>query len=200
MTIDPLRAGELARAAVYVALILLVVRYMLVPSITANFRQNLFQIRREAFLFAADGGVEFEHPAYIRVRQQANALLSQAERVGFIQTLVAVLVLGRPPLPDFEDLLDGLDDASKERLLSFHRATAFQTLRYCFLTSPVFALLFSVGVVLLVVCVLCWIPLSLLRTASTRSAQWIGNWFAHLAEKVMDTMSNGGGGGNAVSA
>ena len=48
-----------------------------------EFRHKLFVARDELFLFAADGGIAFDHPAYLYMRENINGLIRFAERINF---------------------------------------------------------------------------------------------------------------------
>jgi hypothetical protein len=53
------------------------------------FRDDIFNLRDEMFLYAAQGNISFDHPAYTRLRSRMNALL----RHGNSLTLTRLLIL-----------------------------------------------------------------------------------------------------------
>jgi hypothetical protein len=56
-------------------------RFVVFPTLVAGFRQQLFEIRRNLFLFAYDSGIGFANPAYLHLRAAINGLLRSAEDV-----------------------------------------------------------------------------------------------------------------------
>jgi len=53
-------------------------------------RHDLFELRNELFLYATDGGVSFEEPAYVLLRQRIEALI----RFAHTMTLSRVIIIG----------------------------------------------------------------------------------------------------------
>lgn len=76
------------------ALLLLVVYRALVPLFVAEFRHDLFALRRRLFLLMARGKIEPSNPAYCRLRETMNGLLFRAEYVtGYQMLAVAILTV-----------------------------------------------------------------------------------------------------------
>ncbi|MFP2961840.1 hypothetical protein ACLEPN_29605 [Myxococcus sp. 1LA] len=80
-----------------------------VPTLKAEFRHDLFSLRRELFLLMAEGKVDREDPSYVRLRQLINGLLREAEIItGFTTVIVSVGILrsgaAKAPIISDEDL------------------------------------------------------------------------------------------------
>lgn len=70
-----------------------------------NVRHDLFELRNELFLYAAEDGISFNHPAYVALRRRIEALI----RFAHTMTLSRVLIFGiqhqRTPLPVVQERL-----------------------------------------------------------------------------------------------
>lgn len=50
-----------------------------VPTLRAEFRHEIFSLRRRLFMLVATGKIEPNHPAYVQIRTSLNGLLANAE-------------------------------------------------------------------------------------------------------------------------
>lgn len=62
-----------------------------------TFREDLFAIRDDLFLYAADGNVGFEHPAYRILRHRLNVSLRFAHEFTLVRFVLATLILAKVP-------------------------------------------------------------------------------------------------------
>jgi hypothetical protein len=53
-------------------------------------RHKLFVLRDELFMFAADGGISFDDPAYFKLRNRINALIRYAHTINLVRLLILV--------------------------------------------------------------------------------------------------------------
>ena len=74
-----------------VTLVLIISRGV-VPQLVAEFRSDLFDIRRELFLLMAKGRIPASSPAYVRLRNSLNGLLKRAEEVNGVWAVVAAII------------------------------------------------------------------------------------------------------------
>lgn len=65
------------------------------PTLSDEFRDRLFRLRRELFLFMADGGIAPDHPAYRHLRTRINSLIFYADRLSLWRTMLDTAILHR---------------------------------------------------------------------------------------------------------
>ena len=88
MHIDVHTAAVLVRAAAGLFALIGVWRFILIPTLTDHFRQNMFELRRELFCYMASGGVNADEPAYAHLRRSMNGMIRYAEHVSFSRMIV----------------------------------------------------------------------------------------------------------------
>jgi hypothetical protein len=71
--------------------LVLLFRIILVPTSVEVLRQDLFKIRRDLFLYMAEGQIEPTHPAYVSLRTTINAVLRYAEKISNANILLGFL-------------------------------------------------------------------------------------------------------------
>jgi len=90
---DVLTAVRLTRFCIGL-LLLWAMFYLSVRSyLVDHLRQKLFAIRDDLFDFAADDGVAFDDPAYVRLRQDLNNLIRFAHKVSMFRLVFAHWVI-----------------------------------------------------------------------------------------------------------
>jgi hypothetical protein len=102
------------------------------------FRDDVFAIRDELFLYAANGNVGFDHPAYKILRQRMNVALRYAHEFTFTRFVLAITVLSKAPSPDntaWEEALELLPSDVQKSLIQYLNTFAFTWLRYITLRS-----------------------------------------------------------------
>jgi hypothetical protein len=121
------------------AALVAVIQFMLLPTAVEAFRQRLFELRRELFLYMADGHIRPNHPAYLRLRRLLDSLLRFAERVTFLR-IVMMQVSYDPDAatePTIEKVIDtARDERTRAHLRAFHYRVTFTILRHIVFTSP----------------------------------------------------------------
>ena len=95
------------------------------------FRDHLFSIRDRLFLFAAEGHISFEHPAYAILRDRMNLMLRHGDEFTLTR-LLFILTLKSPPKPEtlvrWEAAVEGLPEWTQYKLKEFN---------FCFLSAVV---------------------------------------------------------------
>lgn len=131
-----------------------VLQFLVLPTATESFRNRLFALRRELFLYMASGRISPKDPAYQRLRKLLNTLLRFAERVTLLRTAVmaatydASLVDEQP----IEAVIDGVtDEKVRADLRAIHLRVSEAILKHLVLTSPLGWGLSLVGIVYLAV-------------------------------------------------
>lgn len=87
-------------------------------------RQNLFEIRDEIFLLAADGKIEFSSPEYKATRKWLNTIIRFAHEITWIQILAfACSGVGKVAQPsNMKDIISQIEDkGASERILDLYR-------------------------------------------------------------------------------
>lgn len=62
---------------------------------TDAFRQDLFKLRDELFDYAAEGKIQFDHPAYGILRIQINGAIRFAHQLSFVRLLLNFILISR---------------------------------------------------------------------------------------------------------
>jgi len=65
-----------------------------------TFREDVFTIRDDLFLYAADGNVSFDDPAYTLLRGRLNLSLRYAHELTLARFVLALRILSRVPNPE----------------------------------------------------------------------------------------------------
>jgi hypothetical protein len=117
--------GATLRLAVEMLVLLAVVQFVLLPTLTERFRQRMFEIRRRLFVFMANGGIRPDDIAYVRLRSTTNSMLRYAERVWLVEALVMAVVFRREVAAHqarvMADLASADGGRARERILLFKR-------------------------------------------------------------------------------
>ncbi|HKM68299.1 MAG TPA: hypothetical protein VJX70_14105 [Candidatus Acidoferrum sp.] len=66
------------------------------------FREHLFSIRDRMFMYAAEGNIRFDHPAYTSTRTRANLLIRHGHHLTLTRFTIVVLT---HPTPDVRKIL-----------------------------------------------------------------------------------------------
>ena len=114
-------------------------------------RDRLFALRDQVFDYAATGAIEFDHPAYGRLRGTLNSMIRFAHRITFGRLVLAVVAHAVSPLPGelnpTKDWLEALETVpskeARERLLRFHQQMIVIMVRHMITGSPVLWLCFG---------------------------------------------------------
>lgn len=87
---NPNSLANLLWIVLTVVVLIVVVRAM-TSLLVAEFRHDVFAIRRQLFLLAAKGKIDPSRPAYSQLRKTLNGLLSRAEEITGFQLIVILI-------------------------------------------------------------------------------------------------------------
>lgn len=98
-----------------------------------SFRDELFKIRDEIFIWAASSGVPFDHPAHVAIRNRLNVLVRYAHR--FTLTGLIMVMINPHSHPDgmegWKGLLDSLpSEEARERFRKVQIKVALIVLKH----------------------------------------------------------------------
>lgn len=124
-------------------------------------RQELFALRDELFDYAADGNINFDHPAYIFLRQTMNGMIRFTHRVDIL-TIFGVLFVKvtLPTEPDsfqrqFQEALLKIESEEKrKKLLHFSEQMNLIIIGHIIKSSIIAFFLAVVFLVVIIVCML----------------------------------------------
>ncbi len=108
------------------------------------FRQNLFSLRDELFLYAAKGDISFQHPAYRMLRERMNILIRYGHEFTLTRFLLSLAILSSHSDSDsvaWESVTESLTEEQRYTLSQYRSAFAFYALKYVFLRSFFLAIL-----------------------------------------------------------
>jgi hypothetical protein len=154
---NPEFIGFAMRAAFGAICVIFAWQIVYLPTTVDMFRQKIFCLRRELFLYMASGALASNHPAYTLLRTRMNGLLRFAERLtlGRMLFTAAVYSLRRCELVSETDRRFAMieDEVVRKKMMDFDERiasqVAFQILRtslICWLF--VIPILFPVSVVI----------------------------------------------------
>jgi hypothetical protein len=91
-----------------------------------SFRNDVFEIRDEMFLYAAQGNVRFDHPAYTMLRSRMNVVLRYAHEFTLTKVCVVLLTqdLTNKPFAGWQSEVDTLAPEIQEKMREFNRRVA----------------------------------------------------------------------------
>jgi hypothetical protein len=102
------------------------------------FREDVFGLRDELFLYAADGKVDFDHPAYTLLRQRMNVSLRYAHEFTLARFALAIAILSKVPNTEtatWEESLAILPHDVQKSLIQYRDSFVFAFLKYVTLRS-----------------------------------------------------------------
>jgi len=148
--------GVAVRTVVAVIGIVAVVQFILLPSAAAIFRQRMFALRRQLFVFMAEGNIRPDDPAYVCLRNSLNAWIRNAEKLTFLRICIIGALLEEPTRQyraNDRAHVDAIsDEAVRKRLVSIREDMANVVIGHVITTSPIaVALLFFLIVAAFVV-------------------------------------------------
>jgi hypothetical protein len=116
-------------------------------------RQRLFLIRREMFLFMADGGIDPDSLAYGHVRTFMNTAIRYADGLSLTRSIVGIATIGeygKTRMLKIEEEIASLPPSTRERLISF-RSRAAETIGfYMIIKSPLGWLMIAAAAIFVV--------------------------------------------------
>jgi hypothetical protein len=164
MPYDAAALATIIRTALSAFALIFLVQAVLLPGAVERFRQTVFGVRRDMFLFMVNGGICPDDPAYVHMRATMNGLLRYAERVTLLRTMVSMRQLRRAPVPGktLQEVLDGVEDkAARAAMCGFRDRVGNAILVHVIFTSPVgWGLILAAG------------PITLVRAAAGAGGQF----------------------------
>lgn len=88
-----------------------------------SYREDIFSVRDEMFLYAADGNIPFDHPAYTLLRTRMNGLLRHGHELTLTRLLILLAVYDNVRSLSFsawERAVEQLPDKTRERMKDFN--------------------------------------------------------------------------------
>ncbi len=141
MNIDANQFAEVIRFLLGCAALYAVWRLMIVRTLNDEFRQRVFEYRRELFMLAMDGKIDFEDPAYARARKAMNGLLRHAEHFSFTRLIAAfvagVLKSAKAKAEGAVDPDDNLPKAVRDKLDDLLSLSFIAAVKRAVVVSPV---------------------------------------------------------------
>lgn len=118
----------------------LVWRRFVAPALADHLRYRLFNIRREMFLFMADGEIDPNEFAYSRVRSFMNSAIRYADGFSLMRTVVnaaSVGNYGRERVRELQDAINSLPEGVREKIASFRLQASSAVAFYMIVRSPI---------------------------------------------------------------
>ena len=148
------------------------------PALIDSFRQQIFTIRDEMFDYAAEGNIDFNHPAYGTIRTLMNGHIRFAHRIDSALILIFMVYFvfkskevnkqKKELQKRIESQMSSLPKEQKEKLSDYMERTHFELGKYVLYASPIFMILaLVVGLLALILL----IPLAVVGRVSIR--EWI---------------------------
>jgi hypothetical protein len=175
------QVGNIIWLALSVVALCVTIRYVVVPAMRDTLRYRLFSIRRDMFLFMANGGISQDHAAYGHVRAFLNASIRYADHFSLSRTIAGVLVagdIGRERTREIEASMNALAPEVKTRLQSYRQRAALALAVYAVVRSPLAWILSVIAAPILLVATACSMaasagakPWARIRLSLTRRAE-----------------------------
>lgn len=125
------------------------------PLFVAEFRHELFALRRDLFLFMAQGEIAPNHPAYARMRTTINGLLYRAEDLTGLNLIVSLAIAQREAhravRSTAAEIRRTSDPRARAHLMEIHDRMSIAIVRHLQrirFISPVLSLVWVLGKVL----------------------------------------------------
>lgn len=149
-------------AALDLFLIIACLQLLLEPTLVEGFRQRIFRLRREMFLFMIEQKLDPSEPAYTHLRSTMNGLLRFAERLTVVRVLLHGAIFRQQTYAYSQKVHERLsmlqNPMLREKLSHFRLKLGYEIIRHIVITSPIAWVLCSVGFILV-------IPMALLLIA-----------------------------------
>jgi hypothetical protein len=131
-----------------------VYRFFVVPTLIDHLRHRLFTIRREMFIFMAEGGIDSDHRAYGRVRWFLNSAIRYAGGLSFARSLLGAAFAGergRERVFELNEAISELPNDTKAQIEKFRDRATTAVALYTIVRSPLAWVLAIVAVPFIVV-------------------------------------------------
>lgn len=149
---------ELEKLAIVVRLtlgilaVIFVVQFMLKSTLTEEFRQKIFAVRREAMLLVGDRLLSADEPAYVMFCKTCNGLLRYAERLTLGRFIMSVVIISDDSNP-LTSAIDAIGNpTAKKKMRALHLRMGMAIVRHTMtastggmLISSIFLLAWVIG-------------------------------------------------------
>lgn len=121
------------------------------------FRQSLFELRDNLFDEAADGLIEFNHPAYCSLRRLMNGYIRFSHQLNLFNTLLWGILVDKKSIKmesdsfenNFQSSLSNLDEKTQERLGYYKKKLRWITAFHILAESPLIILSLLILIIVL---------------------------------------------------
>lgn len=106
-----------------------------------SYREDIFSVRDEMFLYGADGNISFDHPAYTLLRARMNGLLRHGHELTLTRLLTLVAACKdmqidpNSPFSVWERVVDQLPAKTQEQMKEFNKRTNIFVLQHLMFRS-----------------------------------------------------------------
>lgn len=157
---------------------LMLVFWVLPAFFVDGFRQKMFALRDSLFSEAAEGLIDFDHPAYGMLRSTMNGYIRFAHRLTLTHALFLMWRLRGllPEEPSFETKWEGhvaqLDSRAQERLRSYKERMDRALVRHVLYSSPLLLILIVPWIIVWVLVHYCVSGLTSFFRGTVDSLDW----------------------------
>jgi len=125
MQVDTQILAVLLRFAIGIVALMVGWQFVLKPTLVDGFRQRLFALRHDLFLFMAGGHVSSRDPVYVNFRETLNFLIRYAERLTGTRAILAFFVPTPSLVKNNGDLSNRIasipDEKVRKRIMQYRR-------------------------------------------------------------------------------
>jgi len=105
-----------------------------------SFRDDLFRIRDGLFMFAADDGISFEHPAYSILRERMNVLIRYAHEITLTRLIIVAATQDyysrkSAAIIKWEAAVAELPEPTRSGIEEYNRSLAFAIVKHLVFSS-----------------------------------------------------------------
>jgi hypothetical protein len=104
-----------------------------------SFREHLFSIRDRMFMYAAEGNIRFDHPAYTSTRSRANLLIRHGHQLTLTRFIIVIAthpMLSAPTVvEEWEKLTTDLSTDVRLKMLEFRLCISVASLQHMVYSS-----------------------------------------------------------------
>jgi hypothetical protein len=144
MRIDTVTFAVAIRTAFNLLAIMAAWHFIFVPAIMDRFRQRIFSLRRDMFLYMARGHIDRNHPAFIELRQTMNESVRHVHRINFFRLLLIYFCLRKAAICfdlEVDEHIDSIEDATvRNKMRSYDHGLADEMRGYFARRSPLISL------------------------------------------------------------
>lgn len=104
-----------------------------------SFREHLFSIRDRMFMYAAEGHIRFDHPAYTSNRTRANLLIRHGHQLTLARFIIVTKTLPMPSaakvVEEWSAMTEDLPNDVRLRMLEFRLCLSVASLQHMVYSS-----------------------------------------------------------------